>query len=281
LPKSNVNEFILIELFGLALIISFVASQGGISGAYLLVPAQIYILGALSPVVSSTNLMYNVIATPLSIYRYLRERRVVKQLALTLALGGMAGSIAGSYIRVFLIGAEVFRVFVDVVLLILGIESIMTVRAVRARKQLVTAVKVLGVKSGRLFFLFSDKVFSVSLPIIFALSFIIGVVGGIYGIGGASIMAPILLTAFNLPVYVTAGATLIGTLAGSIPSLVTYSILGFGPNISVGVSIGFGGLMGSYLGASIQRRVPEWVIRLMLSIMTILLGLLDLLIHLA
>jgi Domain of unknown function DUF81. len=108
-----------------------------------------------------------------------------------------------------------------------------------------------------------------------------GVVGGIYGIGGASIMAPILLTAFNLPVYVTAGATLIGTLAGSIPSLVTYSILGFGPNISVGVSIGFGGLMGSYLGASIQRRVPEWVIRLMLSIMTILLGLLDLLIHLA
>jgi len=157
LPKSNVNEFILIELFGLALIISFVASQGGISGAYLLVPAQIYILGALSPVVSSTNLMYNVIATPLSIYRYLRERRVVKQLALTLALGGMAGSIAGSYIRVFLIGAEVFRVFVDAVLLILGIESIMTVRAVRARKQLVTAVKVLGVKSGRLFFLFSDK----------------------------------------------------------------------------------------------------------------------------
>ncbi len=281
MPKSNVNEFILIELFGLALIISFVASQGGISGAYLLVPAQIYILGALSPVVSSTNLMYNVIATPLSIYRYLREGRVVKQLALTLALGGMAGSIVGSYIRVFLIGAEVFRVFVDVVLLILSIELIMTVRAVRARKQLVTAVKVLGVRSGRLFFLFSDKVFSVSLPMIFALSFIIGVVGGIYGIGGASIMAPILLTAFNLPVYVTAGATLIGTLAGSIPSLVTYSILGFGPNISVGVSIGFGGLMGSYLGASIQRRVPEWVIRLMLSIITILLGLLDLLIHLA
>ncbi|MFP3485974.1 MAG: sulfite exporter TauE/SafE family protein [Vulcanisaeta sp.] len=275
------NEFILIELFGLALIISFVASQGGISGAYLLVPAQIYILGALSPVVSSTNLMYNVIATPLSIYRYLREGRVVKQLALALALGGMAGSIVGSYIRVFLIGAEVFRVFVDVVLLILSIELIMTVRAVRARKQLVTAVKVLGVRSGRLFFLFSDKVFSVSLPMIFALSFIIGVVGGIYGIGGASIMAPILLTAFNLPVYVTAGTTLIGTLAGSIPSLVTYSILGFGPNISVGVSMGFGGLMGSYLGASIQRRVPEWVIRLLLSIITILLGLLDLIIHLA
>jgi len=57
--------------------------------------------------------------------------------------------------------------------------------------------------------------------------------------------------------------------------------LGFGPNIPVGVSIGFGGLMGSYLGASMQRRVPEWIIRLMLSIITILLGLLDILIHLA
>ena len=281
MPKSNVNEFILIELFGLALIISFVASQGGISGAYLLVPAQIYILGALSPVVSSTNLMYNVIATPLSIYRYLREGRVVKQLALTLALGSITGHIVGPYIRVFLMGAEVFRVFVDVVLLILGIELIMTLRVVRARKQLVTAVKVLGMRSGRLFFLFSDKVFSVSLPIIFVVALIIGMISGIYGIGGAAIISPILLTAFNLPVYVTAGATLIATLAASIPSLAIYSILGFGPNIPISVSMGFGGILGSYFGASIQRRVPEWVIRLMLSIMTILLGLLDLLIHLA
>lgn len=63
-----------IELLLMALVISFITSQGGISGAYLLLPIQSYILNTTSPVISSTNLMYNLISIPLSIHRYVRER---------------------------------------------------------------------------------------------------------------------------------------------------------------------------------------------------------------
>jgi uncharacterized protein len=40
---------------------------------------------------------------------------------------------------------------------------------------------------------------------------VVGVIGGIYSIGGGSIIAPFLVTVFGLPVYTVAGATLIGT----------------------------------------------------------------------
>lgn len=42
------------------------------------------------------------------------------------------------------------------------------------------------------------------------LCFIVGIVGGIYGIGGGAIVAPFLVTFFGLPVYTVAGATLMG-----------------------------------------------------------------------
>lgn len=43
---------------------------------------------------------------------------------------------------------------------------------------------------------------------IFTLSFVVGIVGGIYGIGGGAIIAPFFVTFFGLPVYTVAGAAL-------------------------------------------------------------------------
>ncbi|WP_243666274.1 hypothetical protein [Vulcanisaeta sp. JCM 16159] len=71
----SINLLKPIELFLIALVISFITSQGGISGAYLLLPIQSYILNTLSPVITSTNLMYNLISIPLSIHRYIREKK--------------------------------------------------------------------------------------------------------------------------------------------------------------------------------------------------------------
>jgi hypothetical protein len=55
--------------------------MAGISGAVLLAPLQLSVLGAAGPVVSATSLLFNVIATPGALYRYLREGRLVASLA--------------------------------------------------------------------------------------------------------------------------------------------------------------------------------------------------------
>ena len=128
-----------------------------------------------------------------------------------------------------------------------------------------------------LIFRFSYQLFSISLAIVFTLAFTISVAGSIYGIGGGAMMSPILMTIFKLPVYVIASSTLFQTLVTSLSSLTVDAMLGFAPNIPIGIGMGLGGILGGYLGASIQRRAPEWAIKLIVSMLTAPLAIFDIL----
>ena len=52
-----------------------------------------------------------------------------------------------------------------------------------------------------------------------------GIIGGIYGIGGGAIIAPFLVAFFHLPVYAVAGAALMGTFVTFIAGVIVYQIL--------------------------------------------------------
>ncbi len=112
---------------------------------------------------------------------------------------------------------------------------------------------------------------------IFTLSFLVGIVGGIYGIGGGAIIAPFFVSFFNLPVYTVAGAALMGTLITSIAGVGFYQgIAPLYPNMSVapdwtlGVLFGLGGMGGMYLGARCQKFAPAKAIKWMLAIIILL-----------
>ena len=60
-----------------AFAISFFTSMGGISGAFLLLPFQMSVLGYTHPSVSATNQLYNIVAIPSGVYRYWKEGRMV------------------------------------------------------------------------------------------------------------------------------------------------------------------------------------------------------------
>jgi uncharacterized membrane protein YfcA len=99
----------------------------------------------------------------------------------------------------------------------------------------------------------------------------VGIVGGAYGIGGGSIIAPFLITYFKLPVYAIAGSVLLGTFVSSLAGVAFYSLIPINgavakPDWLLGLLFGVGGLIGMYFGAKIQKRVPEKWIKLMLAI---------------
>ena len=79
-PASGVETYAFFP-FLVALVVSFFTSMGGISGAFLLLPFQVSVLGFNTPSVSATNFLYNVIGTPGGIYRYAREGRMDWNLA--------------------------------------------------------------------------------------------------------------------------------------------------------------------------------------------------------
>ena len=78
-----------------AFAVSAVATPAGISGAVLLLPFQVTVLGTPSPAVTPTNLLYNVVSTPGALYRYRRQHQTGGRLALTLMAGTLPGGSPG------------------------------------------------------------------------------------------------------------------------------------------------------------------------------------------
>ena len=111
-----------------------------------------------------------------------------------------------------------------------------------------------------------------SLAAIVMLALVVGVIGGIYGIGGGAIIAPFCVAFLNIPVHTVAGAAMFGTFATSIAGVAIYSMVSFNngqpapPDWLLGFLFGLGGLLGMYLGASCQKYVPEKVIQAMLAL---------------
>ena len=278
-----------------AFAVSFLTSTGGVYGAFLLLPFQMSVLGYTSPSVSATNQLYNIVAIPSGVYRYWREGRMVWPLVWAVVAGTLPGVLIGAIIRVTgLRDPRHFKLFAAAVLLYIGIKMVRDMlgqQATAAATGKVAPSGPLAASYGnpaatvritestlrRIGFTFQGETYTVSVSGIFLLCFIVGIVGGVYGIGGGAIVAPFLVTFFGLPVYTVAGAALMGTFVTSVAGVAFYSALApFYPHLSVapdwllGLLFGLGGMAGMYLGARCQKFVPAKAIKWML--VTILVG---------
>jgi len=241
-----------------AFAIAVAATPAGISGAVLLLPFQVSVLGTPSPAVTPTNLLYNVVATPGALYRYWRQGQTGGSLALVLIGGTLPGVIAGSIIRVELLpGPRVFDLVVAAVLMPLGIWLTLSRPIPQARS--------------------GNQVRGIPDPALVVLAAIVGCVGGIYGIGGGSILAPILIGAGRSPREV-APAALASTFVTSVAGVITFTALAMNhngpvaPDWPTGIALGLGGLVGAYVGARIQSRLPDLLIRRIVGILVIAIG---------
>lgn len=237
--------------------VAVVSAPAGISGAVLLLPFQVSVLGTPSPAVTPTNLLYNVVATPGALYRYWRQGQTGGRLSALLVAGTLPGVVGGSLIRVKLLpGPRVFDLVVAAVLLPLGLWLALT-----------RPPRTPGAR----------RVWPIAAPVLVVLSVAVGCVGGIYGTGGGSILAPILIGSGRRPAEV-APAALASTFVTSVAGVITFTILSLqqhlpvAPNWPTGIALGAGGLAGGYAGARLQTRLPELLIRRLVGVLVLAIG---------
>ena len=239
-----------------AFIIAAITTPAGVSGAVLLLPFQVSVLGTPSPSVTPTNLLYNVVASPGAIWRYWRQGQTGGKLTWLLLAGTLPGVVAGSIIRVYVLpGPVVFDFVVATVLIPLG-----------AWLALAPATPTGSTRQAHL-----------PHVVIGLIAAVAGCVGGIYGIGGGSILAPILVADGQPPSQV-APAALSSTFLTSVAGVVTFTILSaqqhgsVAPNWPTGIALGAGGLAGGYVGARLHARMPETIIRRLLAFIVAAIG---------
>jgi uncharacterized protein len=193
--------------------------------------------------IAPTNLVYNIIATPGALYRYWRQRQTAGRLTALLLAGTVPGVVAGSVIRAkFLPGMHVFDFTVAVVLVPFGLWlALARAPEPHARRSRLPAAALVAIAA------------------------VVGCVGGIYGVGGGSALAPLLI-ADGHPPSLAAPAALASTFVTSVAGVLTFTVLaathqGRPPDWPTGILLGLGGLAGGYVGARLQPRLPEAVIR--------------------
>ncbi|WP_333652985.1 sulfite exporter TauE/SafE family protein [Dissulfurispira sp.] len=288
--------------------ISFFTSMGGISGAFLLLPFQMSVLNYTAPSVSGTNHVFNIVAIPSGVYRYIREGRMAWPLTWVVVAGTLPGVFLGYYVRVlYLPDPRAFKFFVGCVLFYIGtrllkeilirnkkssaskaLEEKFKARMNEIRQQQASTivaglsaeavVKTIAVSLKEIEYEFWGERFSFNTMGMFILALVVGIIGGAYGIGGGSIIAPFCVAVFHLPVYTIAGAALMGTFITSVAGALFFSIIPAAGGVSampdwpLGILFGIGGFVGMYLGARFQKYVPQKFIKLMLGVVIVFLA---------
>ncbi len=274
IAEIHANPYI---IFFTAFVVSFFTSMGGSSGAFLLLPVQMSVLGYTSPSVSATNHVFNIIAIPSGVYRYIKEKRMLWPLAKAIVIGTLPGVFIGAWVRIeYLPDPKNFKVFAGLVLLYIGWKLLKDIIGTAKTKEKGMVIEGAGFHSlavmdssfNKVSFTFGGKLYAYAQLPIYIICFFVGIIGGIYGIGGGSIIAPILVTIIGLPVHVIAGAALLGTFVTSVSGVIFYQFLaGLYPQVAVspdwmlGALFGSGGFLGMYLGARAQKFVKAVYIK--------------------
>ncbi len=292
--------------------IALFCSMGGVAGANLVLPFQMSVLGFVSPAVTPTNHIYNLVAIPMGVYRYIKEGRMVWPLTWVVIAGTIPGVLLGVVLRVkYLHNPVYFKLFAGVVLLSIGylmVRSLVKRDALKRGKgssekrfQELMAKQRESKRSGcadeasdaetlhkvvvehfglrSVDYTFCGEKISAPTLGIFSLSAIVGIIGGIYGIGGGSIIAPFFVAVFHLPVYTIAGACLMGTFLTSLTATIMFQVVSFyqanttvAPDWLLGALLGVGGMIGMYSGARLQKYVRAKLIKLLLTFIVVFAG---------
>ena len=231
-------------------LLATVTTPVGVSGAVFLLPVQLSVLHVPNPRLTPTNLLFNVVSGPGGLLRHRLAGGFDRELTLQILAGSVPGVVLGALVRVYVVAdPDVFRVLAAAVLAPVGVVILRGPASAGEGKR--PRPRTLR-----------------------ALAFVVGVVGGVYGVGGGSLLGP-LLVGSGMAVAAVAPAALLATWVTSMVGVGAYAVIALdatgpvSPDWSLGVAAGLGGLAGGWLGASLQPRIPERVLRTLLGVLAI------------
>ncbi len=226
----------------------------GAGGGFLLVPILLleYHFAPADAVGTSLALVFlNALSGSIA---YLRQRRVDLALGWRFAAATMPGAVGGAYLTRVLTSGPFSLAFGA---LLLGIAALLFWGQSAAPSRRAQARAVLDVRG-------ETHAYAVDVWKGVVLSFFVGFVSSVFGIGGGIIHVPFLIVVLGLPVHV---ATATSHFVLSISTLVgagTFLALGH-VDLSLVALIGIGVLVGAQLGAWASTRARPVVIRLVLA----------------
>src|SRR5690625_410952 len=149
---------------------------------------------------------------------YLKLKRIDVKTGTLFLTGSIPGSIVGAWINSF-IDADKFSLYFGILMLFILVMLFID------RDQLFQNKPLKLSKTTRVFIL-DQHVYRYNVPLLpaFILSFVVGILSGLFGIGGGTISVPALILFFGIPVQIAIATSMFMILFISIISTTTHII---------------------------------------------------------
>jgi len=250
-----------------AFLVGIIASMVGIGGGVFIVPFLTLVSG-FSPQQSVGTSLTMILFTSLSsTVRYARQKRVDFVLGVILAVATIPGAFLGAYITT-LVTAKLLGLAFGFFLILVALRMTFQSNAHESRllegrgswhRRLVDS-------EGNIF----EYDTNVGLGLV--LSFLGGLSSGFLGIGGGSVMVPVLHLTMSLPMHVAAATSMFIMIFTSISGAVTHFSLG-NVNLSYAILLCIGVVFGAQLGAHFSRKVSGRNLRRLFAVVLFLISL--------
>lgn len=263
-------EWIILIVIGLAA--GTIGAVVGLGGGIIIVPALIFfststaLLGEITPQVAVGTSSLIMIFTGLSsTLAYLKHKTVDYKSGLIFFIGSGPGTIVGAWanqwldIKSFNIYFGIFIIFVSIVLMVRGKLKPLSLSNEKGIKRTFTD------QNGDQYNYGYSPILSV------VITFFVGFISGIFGIGGGSLMVPTMILLFMFPPHVAVATSMFMVFLSSITSSATHIGLGNVDWIYATALIP-GAWIGAKLGAYINTRITSNTIVLILRMLLIVIG---------
>ncbi|WP_405102707.1 sulfite exporter TauE/SafE family protein [Oceanobacillus sp. FSL H7-0719] len=256
--------FIICILIGL--LTAFIGSLMGLGGGIILVPTLLFIASisdafawATPQTIVGVSLIVMIFTGLSSTLAYLKVKRVDYKTGLLFLIGSIPGGVIGSWLNQYVDG-DAFQLYFGIVMILISL--LLFIKKKDPEKAELTGNNVRTFELNGVTYRYKVKK---SLAIILALT--VGILSGLFGIGGGSIMVPAMILLFGFPVHIAAATSMFMIFFVSIFSSITHIALG---HIAWGYVIFFipGAWIGGKLGAKVNQKLSGnalgWILRVLL-----------------
>jgi len=270
-PIYGVDEMIWIFLFIIGLLGGMIGSLVGLGGGIIIVPSLLFIgsytdllSGLTTQIVVGTSMFILIFTGLSSTLSYLRQKKVDLRAGLTFFIGSGPGAIVGAIINKRLEG-ELFETLFGV--FIIFISFVLSVK-----KYLKPLKKEFGITRIYIDEKGAEQTYYFHSAIAISISFFVGVLSSLFGIGGGSLMVPTMLLLFRFPPSVA--------VATSMFLVFLSSVVGSFAHISYGnvhwlwaVALIPGAWIGGRLGASLNAHLKDSTVIVIFRMLLVIVGL--------
>ena len=257
-----------LALFALGFFVGTFGTLIGAGGGFILVPVLVLLYPDMKPdLVTSISLAIVFLNAASGSFAYARMKRIDYKSAIAFGLATLPGSIGGALVTGY-IPRQGFNLILGFVLIIIGILLfVKPAEAVVGKKSNGTTNRHLVDASGEVY----DYSFNLQKGIV--LSFFVGFLSSLLGIGGGIIHVPALTGMLNFPTHIATATShfvlAIMALAGTIVHLINGTLL---EGLRTIIWIGLGVLLGAQLGAFLSHKIKARIILRALAVALLLVG---------